>query len=112
MARNAVRIGWDPMMPCAKFIMLYLRPCIQFAPLERRLAHAATGRTELPKNAIYQFGRRTRGLRLLVFESHCLPFEGAELVKRLHLDPLNILHRRDKASDAFNVIGIVGDAWN
>ena len=47
---------------------------------------------------------------MLVFEIHRLPLEGAELVERLHLDPGDVLHRRDEAGDAVDVGGVVGRA--
>jgi len=46
-------------------------------------------------------------MRELIFELHSVPFERTELMKRLHLDPLDILHGRDKSCDAVNVCGIV-----
>ena len=47
---------------------------------------------------------------VLVVEPHRLPFEGAELMERLHLDPLDVLHRRDEARDLLDIGGIVGEA--
>src|SRR5271170_743879 len=81
-------------------------------PPERRLAYAAAGRAELFKNAILQIGRRRRGQRILVFEIYCSPFKSAELMEGLHLDPFNVLHRRDKASDAVDITLIVSKARN
>ena len=61
-------------------------------------------------HAIDQVGRRRRRIGVLVVELHRLPFEGTELMERLHLDPLDVLHRRDKFGDAFDIGGIVGEA--
>ena len=47
---------------------------------------------------------------VLVFKIHRLPLEGAELVERLHLDPLDVLHRRDELRDALDIGRIVGEA--
>ena len=61
--------------------------------------------------SITRLTRSRRGRRrvvVLVFEAHRLPFERAQLVERLHLDPLDVLHRRDEAGDAFDIGGIVG----
>ena len=33
-------------------------------------------------------------------------------MKRLHFDPFDILHRRNKASDFLDIGGIVGKAWH
>ena len=61
-------------------------------------------------HAVDQIGRGRRRIGVLVVEVHRLPFEGAELVERLHLDPLDVLHRRDELRDAFDIRGIVGEA--
>ena len=67
----------------------------------------APGRAELLNHPFHQIGRRRCGMRELIFELHSVPFERTELMKRLHLDPLDILHGRDKSCDAINVCGIV-----
>ena len=63
---------------------------------------------ELPDDALCQIRRRRRRIRTLVFEVHRLPFELAHLMEWLHLDPLDILHRRDEACDALDIVRIVG----
>ena len=55
-----------------------------------------------------QVGRRRRRIRVFVFKAHRLPFECAKLVKRLHLDPFDVLHGSDKSSEAVDVRRIIG----
>src|SRR5689334_7395546 len=108
MARNAVRIGWVPMMSRARSI-IKIPPALTATPAwaHRDSASTAPGRAELLNHSLHQIGRRRRRTRELVFKFHGIPFERAQLVKRLHLDPLDILHGRDKSCDAINVCRIV-----
>ena len=67
------------------------------------LARTAACRSELFEDALHQIRRRRWGMSVLVFKVHRLPFEGAELMERLDLDPLDILHGRNERGDAFDV---------
>ena len=49
-------------------------------------------------------------LDMLVWEVHGLPFERAELMEGLHLDPLDVLHRRHEPGDAFDIGWVVGQS--
>ena len=72
------------------------------------LAGAAAGGAKLFKHALHQIRSRRCCVRELVFEVHRLPFEGAQLMKRLYLHPFHVLHGRDKPSDTVDVLWIVG----
>ena len=78
---------------------------------EGRSAGAAARGTELFEHATRSSsGVGARRVGVLVVELHRLPFERAELMERLHLDPLDILHRRDEPGDLLDIGGIVGEA--
>src|SRR6185369_1647902 len=70
--------------------------------------HPAACRAELPDHPIHQLPAGRRSIEKLVVDPHRLPLEGTHLVERLHLDPLDVLHRRDKTSDAVDIGGIIG----
>src|SRR4029077_10363990 len=59
---------------------------------------------------IYKVGRGRLRVRMLVIKLHRLPFERAKLMERLHLDPLDILHRGDEPGDLIDVGGIIGES--
>src|SRR5262245_63907585 len=111
MARNTARIGCVPMISRARSSML-LPPAGTTSPafLNEQSAGATPRGAELFEHAIHQLGRRRLRIGELVVEPHRLPLEGTELMERLHLDPLDILHRRDEAGDLLYVLRIVGEA--
>src|SRR5947209_12161359 len=106
MARNAARIGWVPMMSRARFNMAF--PRFEMVAVNCGSAGVAPRRTELLDHARGELGRRRWRVVERVVESHRLPFEGAELMERLHLDPLDVLHGRDEARDLVDIGDIVG----
>src|SRR5262249_34710612 len=75
-----------------------------------RLTDAAPRRAELLEDSVYQFRRRPLGIDMLVFETHRLPFERAELMERLDFHPFDVFHRRDKLGDPFDIGRIVRSA--
>src|SRR5262245_37649732 len=107
MARNAVRIGCDPMILRASSIMT--ETPLQ-GSLKLTLTYAHPCLAELLEHPFYQFRRGSLRIDMLVFEADRLPFERAELMEGLDLDPLDILHRRDKFGDPFDIGGIVRGA--
>ena len=68
---------------------------------------AARG-SELIDDPVYKFRTGRRSVEKLVFETQRLPLECPHLMEWLDLDPLDVFHRRDKASDAIDIRGIVG----
>src|SRR5215510_13340724 len=107
MARNAVRIGCVPMISRAKSIMTETP---HSDSVKLRLTDAAPRRAELLEDSVYQFRRRPLGIDMLVFETHRLPFERAELMERLDFYPFDVFHRRDKFGDPFDIGGIIRGA--
>src|SRR5580692_11452949 len=75
-----------------------------------RSASIAARSAELLDHPIDQFGRGSLRIVEFVVELDGLPFEGAKLVKRLHLDPFDVFHRRHEPRDAVDVGGIVGES--
>jgi hypothetical protein len=73
-------------------------------------ATAAAGGAELFDHTFDQVGGGRRCIGVLVFKVHCLPVECAELVERLHLDPLDIPHGSDKSRDPVDIREVVGEA--
>src|SRR5262249_49947315 len=113
MARNAVRMGCVPMMSRARSIIgLPLLQKRALGPGAYKSAGTAAGSAKLLKHRLHQIWRGRRCLRKLVFEVHRFPFEGAELMKRLHFNPFHILHGRDKPCDAVDICRIVGQSGN
>src|SRR5947199_7680255 len=100
MARNVARMGWAPMMSRMVSSMNNLLAA-------SRLARLAARGAELSEHAIQQVGRRRGCAGVFVVEIHRLPLEGAELVERLHLDPLDVLHRGDESGDSIDVRRII-----
>src|SRR6187399_3359352 len=94
-------MGWLPMMSRARSNMISGLPKLASA-------HPAACRAELPDHPIHQLPAGRRSIEKLVVEPDRLPLEGAHLVERLHLDPFDVLHRRNEPGDALDVGGIVG----
>src|SRR3954454_16605062 len=70
-------------------------------------AGPATCLMELMEHTIDQVGRGRRRIGVFVVQIHGLPFEGTELMEGLHLDPLDVLHRRDEFRDTLDIRRIV-----
>jgi hypothetical protein len=64
--------------------------------------------SELLDDPAYQLRTGRRSIEELVFETQRLPLECPHLMEWLDFDPLDVFHRRDKASDAIDIRGIVG----
>jgi hypothetical protein len=75
-------------------------------------AGVTTRGAKLLDHAVDKIGCRRRRIGVFVFEAQRLPFEGTELVKRLHLDPFHVLHRGDKLRDLLDIRWIIGEARN
>src|SRR3954469_13266375 len=110
-ARNTARIGWLPRMSRARSNIKRLLLAIG-GELVIRSACVAAGSTELVDHTLGEIRRRRRRVDELVFEVHRLPLERAHLMERLHLDPLDVLHRGDEVGDAIDIRRIVGLARN
>src|SRR5262245_32195125 len=72
-----------------------------------RSSRVTAGCAKLVENAFDQLGRGCRRVAKLVVEAQGLPLEGAHLVEGQHLDPLDILHRRQEMGDAGDIGWIV-----
>src|SRR6476661_1380317 len=105
-ARNAVRIGWLPMMSRARSNMCVNSPWIGRTSVES--ACLAPRVAKLADNPVHQIAAGRLGVFELVFKAHRLPLERTHLVKWLHLHPLDVLHGRDKSCDAIDIGGVVG----
>src|SRR5438552_3121963 len=71
-----------------------------------RSARAAPRRTKLVEYPIHDMTGGGRRVCFLVFEVHRLPLECSHLVERLHLHPLDVLHRRHEPRDRLDVGGV------
>src|SRR5260221_13455058 len=78
--------------------------------LFRQSTNSAPRRAELFEHPAHQSWRRCERIGMLVFKIHRLPLEGAKLMERLNLDPLDVLHRPDEFGDPFDVCRIVRQA--
>src|SRR5271166_4666651 len=108
MARNAARIGCVPMISRARSIMT-ASPNMKKKAGSRKAGSAGVAARcmELADHASDEVGGRSLGVGELVVEVQRLPFESAELVERLDLHPLHILHGSDKLRDTIDVRRIV-----
>src|ERR1700761_6412436 len=112
MARKIVRMGCVPMMVRAKSNIMSPPKCVYRPPSPSRSSRAAPCVAELFEYAVHQGRCRRRRLGKPVVEGHRVPFEGAELVEGLYLDPFDVRHRGDEVGNSFDVLGIVRDSGN
>src|SRR5580704_2910138 len=109
MARKIVRMAWLPRIWRTVSNMRFSPARIRRVRLAMTQSAGVAARgTELFDNAVGEFGSRRCRIRVLVFQIHRLPLERTELMKRLHFDPLDVLHRRHEARDAFDIRRVVG----
>src|ERR1043166_7725522 len=97
MARKTARIGWVPMISRARSNTARSPALIENWSCEGRPSSGPTARRpELFDHAVHQVRGRRRRIVVFVAEPHRLPFELTELMKRLHLDPRDVLHGRNE----------------
>src|SRR5579864_7192437 len=111
MARNTVSMGCVPRISRVVSTMTF-SPAFDLnrTTYSQNSTCIAASRAKLFDHAVDQLRRRPWCIEMLVREVHRLPLEGAELMKRLHLDPLDVFHRCDKPRDTVDIRGVVGDA--
>src|ERR1700761_8001991 len=75
-----------------------------------RSTYVASRGPELPDHSIDQIPVGRQRICEPVFKTYRLPLERTHLMERLHFDPLDVLHRRDKSRYAVDIRGIIGFA--
>src|ERR1043166_2506939 len=84
-------------------------------PSSRRdRGRSVSGRDSPPpgtaRSPIYQLRRTPLRNAAVVNQPPGFPFERAELMERLDLDPFDVLHGRDEPRDPVDIGGVVGEA--